>query len=258
MTTTVAVERVGGRHVARLTQGLLRPQVVASGRDRCRIGLLATTALLLGGDDVGLDVFVGPGARLDLFDVAATVAYHGRGAPSAWRVRLVVGPCATLTYAGEPFVVADGADVTRTLDVDLAEDAAVVLRDTVVLGRSGQVGGRLRSTTDVRRAGRPVLLEDQRLDPDRLRSAPGLLGAHRVLDTVLVLGAGSAPADGATTYALVDGAGTVARWLGDGLAGSPLHRVDVDEVVASRPGAAPGTLSAGPAVVRDGAARPAP
>lgn len=229
--TTVVVERVGGRHVARLTQDLLRPQVVASGPDRCRIGLLATTALLLGGDEVALEVRVGAGARLDLFDVAGTVAYHGRGASSAWRVRLAVDEGATLTYAGEPFVVADGADVTRTLEVDLAEGAAAVVRDTVVLGRAGQVGGRLRSLTRVRRAGEDVLLEDQTLDPERLRSAPGLLGPHRVLDTLGWFGAAAPSSVGATTFALVDGAGTLARWLGTGLADSPLHRVDVEEVV---------------------------
>ena len=59
---------------------------------------------------------MGAGARLDLFDVAGTVAYHGRGEPSAWHVRLELDEGATLTYAGEPFVVGDGADVTRTLD----------------------------------------------------------------------------------------------------------------------------------------------
>ena len=230
--TTIAVDRVGGRHVVRLTQGLLRPQVVAATAERCRIGLLATTALLLGGDVVEVEVRVGAGARLDLFDVAGTVTYHGRGEPSAWHVRLELAAGARLSYAGEPFVVSDGADVERTLRVDLEPDAAAVVRDTVVLGRTGQTGGRLRSFTTVSRGGRPVLLEDQRLDPGRLRSGPGLLGPHRVLDTVAWLGAAPTPRTptAATTYALVDGAGTIARWLGSGLADSPLHGVDLHGV----------------------------
>jgi urease accessory protein len=231
--TTVAVDRVGGRHVTRLTQGLLRPQVVGSSADRCRIGLLATTALLLGGDVVELEVRVGPGARLDLFDVAGTVAYHGRGEPSAWHVRVELAEDAVLTYAGEPFVVGDGADVTRTLDVDLGPDAAATVRDTVVLGRSGQRGGRLRSLTAVRSQGRPVLLEDQQLDPDGLRNAPGMLGVHRVLDTVLWLGTAQPEPTTATTYALVGGAGTLSRWLGTSLADSPLHRIGRAQSTAS-------------------------
>jgi len=150
-------------------------------------------------------------------------------------VRCVLGDGAGLTYAGEPFVVADGADVTRTLEVELGRDASAAVRDTVLLGRSGQVGGRLRSVTRVRRVGRTVLLEDQRLDPERLRTAPGMLGPHRVLDTVTWLGAAPPVPTGATTYALVDGAGTVARWLGDSLAASPLHGVDVARADLGRP-----------------------
>lgn len=228
MSTTIAVERVGARHVARLTHGLLRAQVLNATAERCRVGLLATSALLLGGDVVELDVEVGPGARLDLVDVAGTVAYHGRGAPSAWTVRCTLGPDARLTYAGEPFVVADGADVTRTCTLDLARGASAVLRDTLVLGRSGQVGGRVRSRSEVRVAERPVLLEDQLLDPDRLRRAPGLLGPHRVVDTLTRVGLPADPCtEAATTYALVDGSGTLTRWLGSSLADSPLHSVDV-------------------------------
>jgi len=220
---------------------------VAAGPASCRIGLLATTALLLGGDVVGLDVRVGPGARLDLFDVAGTVANHGRGRPSAWHVRVDVAAGAVLTYTGEPFVVADGADVTRSLEVDLADDAAVVLRDTVVLGRAGQVGGRLRSLTTLRRAGRPVLVEDQRLDPDHLRGAPGMLGTHRVLDTLTCLGRAQPLTTTATSYALLDGAGTLSRWLGTSLADSPLHRVDVGRTgpAAPLPGAADPGAAAG-------------
>ena len=100
----VAVARRGGRHVARLVDGLLRAQLIRADADGCRIGLLATTALLLGGDQVDLDVSVGPGASLDLFDVAGTVAYHGRGRPAGWRVSFTLAESAVLRYAGEPFI----------------------------------------------------------------------------------------------------------------------------------------------------------
>ena len=96
-----------------------------------------------------------------------------------------------------------------------------------MLGRTGQRGGRLRSLTTVRRDSRPVLVEDQRLDPDGLRGAPGMLGPHRVLDTVVWLGTARPWPTQATTYALVDGAGALARWLGSSLADSPLHVRDV-------------------------------
>ena len=68
-------------------------------------------------------------------------------------------------------MVADGADVLRTLELDLDGSATLRLRETLVLGRSGEVGGRLRTRTGIRIDGEPVLLEDQRLDPVGLCAA---------------------------------------------------------------------------------------
>ena len=94
--TRVSVHAHEGRHRTRLQTGLLRPQPLHGPADRCRIGLLATTALLLGGDRVELDVQVGPGATLELVDVAGTVAYDGRGRPASWSVR----PCVVAGSSG--------------------------------------------------------------------------------------------------------------------------------------------------------------
>jgi urease accessory protein len=207
----------------RLRHGLLRAQSVAAPPGWCRIGLLATTALLLGGDRVELEVSVGPGARLDLFDVAGTVAYNGRGRPAAWHTRIEVAPGAALLWSGEPFIVADGADVDRTLHLEIADGATVGVRETLVLGRSGQLGGRLRNRTRVDLGGRPVLIEDQMLDPATTRRLPGLLGDHRVIDSWMSLGAARDDApSGATTYRLPGDIGWVDRFLGHDLADSPI------------------------------------
>jgi urease accessory protein len=246
VTTRIAVELRDGRYRTSTGGGLLRAQLVRSPADRCRIGLLATTALLLGGDEVDLSVEVGPGATVELFDVAGTVAYHGRGRGSGWRVRAVVHEGAQLRWSGEPFVVSDGADVVRTLELDLAEDARVALRETLVLGRAGQPGGRLRNQTMVRRAGRDVLVEDQRLEPEE-RLLPGLLGANRIVDTVLALGIPT-PEQGrdASRFHLVETGSTIVRHVGVELARSPLHAMWADlqlgAIVSSRAGSS-GTTS---------------
>ena len=91
MTTRIVVEAGADRQRVHLQPGLLRGQIMANNADGCRIGLVATTALLLGGDAVELVVEVGPGAVLDLFDVAGTVAYHGRGRSAAWHTQLDSG-----------------------------------------------------------------------------------------------------------------------------------------------------------------------
>ena len=224
-TTRIVVERAGERHRIFARPGLIRAETIRNDARSCRIGLLATNALLLGGDRVLIEVEVGPGATVELFDVAGTVAYHGRGQPAAWHTTAQVASGGTLHWAGEPFVVADGADVLRTLELDLDGSATLRLRETLVLGRSGEVGGRLRTRTGIRVGGEPVLLEDQILDPAGLRGCPGLLGDHRVIDSVLgVGGAVSPPLDGAVRFGLVGGRGSLTRYLGADLAASPLHR----------------------------------
>lgn len=217
-----------GRHQVRSSAGLLRAQRLHGPLDRARVALVGQTALLLGGDEVGLDVEVGPGATLELSDIAGTVAYHGRGRAARWSVAIRLGLGARLRYAGEPLVVSDGADVVRTLDLDLAEGATARLRETLVFGRAGEQGGRLAATTVVRRQGAEISREQLLLDPGA-RARPGVLAGVRVVDSVLALGtppeaalaaAGSPP--GLVTYQLLEPGSTLSRYLGTSLAASPL------------------------------------
>jgi urease accessory protein len=193
--TRVALTSLGGQPRLDLTTGLLAPRVVGASAGRAEVALVATTACLLGGDEVRLEVEVGAGLRLDLRDVAGSVAYHGRGRPCRVDVALLVASGATLAWAGEPLVVSDGADLTRNLEVDVADGGRLLLRDTVVLGRSAEAGGVLRCETAMTYAGRPALVERLHLDED-----PGVavLGPARVVDTVTALGWRPAAPDCAT------------------------------------------------------------
>ena len=226
----IEVERVGDRTRVRTASGLLRAQQVHGTADRPRVALVAATALLLGGDQVDLVVRVGPGARLDLVEVAGTVAYPG--APALWSVHLTLGAGSALTYAGRPFVVAAGSEVDRSLTVDLGPGARLAMRETVVLGRTGETGGGGRNRVRVTIGGSDVLVEEQPLDP-AVRLLPGVLGEARVLDSVLVLGPHPAtdPPAGAATFLLAHDLGWSTRWLGTEFADSPL---DVFWVTAVR------------------------
>lgn len=230
MTTVIQTGLVNGRHRCVVRAGLIRPQICYSGPDRCRVGLVATRALLLGGDEVELQVQVGPGSALELFDVAATVAYDGRGRQASWVVGLSVGDGASVLWRGEPLVISDGATVQRRLRADLGNAATAVIRDTVVFGRFRQDGGDLHAITEIAVSSRDVLLEDQLLTrSERIRT--GVLGDNRVMDTVTCVG-GPAPAPGdpgtsgsAVAFQLIAGAGSVTRFLGSDSTASPLHDV---------------------------------
>ena len=193
--------------------------------ETCRLALVATTALLLGGDQVELEVCLGPGVRLELMDIAGTVAYHGRGRAATWSTRIELADGARLVYAGQPFVVADGAEVTRSLSVDAAAGATALIRETLILGRAGETGGWARERLEVRRAGAELLVEDQLLDP-QARRRPGLLGDHRVVDTLLALGVDPGPAAAAAVRcALLEPGSSLTRFLGHSFADSPLRGV---------------------------------
>lgn len=212
--TRIEVHVDGGRARCSLSTGLLSPRVLSSDASGARVALVATGALLLAGDHVRIDVVVGAGAWLEVVETSGTVAYDARGATAAWDVTMTVDEGGTLVWEGLPFVVAAGADVTRRTTATLAHDAALLLRETLVLGRTGEVGGDLRSVTRCSLDGRPAFVEDLRLDVSR--TAPGVLGTARVLDSILCLGTrppASAPVAGQVHLDL-DAPGAVLRSVG--------------------------------------------
>ncbi len=196
------------------TVSVVRPVVVAHGADTARVALVPEGALLLAGDAVEIDVSVDAGAHLDLVEPGGTVAFDMRGARARWDVRVDVRAGGSLTWAGLPFVVAAGADVDRTLRIRYDAGARLALRETLVLGRFGEQPGRLHQRTEVLTgAGEPVLVEDLPLDP---ASAGLLLGGHRVLTSVLLLGDSADVADTGTDdrYDLDQPGATLWRRLG--------------------------------------------
>lgn len=216
-----------------LRSGLLAPRLLATAPGVAHVALVATTATLLAGDQMEMRIQVGDGARLELQEVAATVAYHGRGGRVRWDVAVSVGPDSTLVWHGQPLVVADGADVEQALNLDVARGGRVLMRDAVVLGRHGQRGGSLRRDTRVSYDASPLLLEQTDFT-DRAggvdRTAPGVIGDHRVVDTVTWVG-DPVPETGSTVgiqecgdLVLLElpGPGLMARHLGERTHRSPL------------------------------------
>jgi urease accessory protein len=156
--------------------------------DTTLVHLVGSAAAPLGGDDLELDVHVGPGARLSLQGIGATLALPGQHpGPSRMAVTAHVAESARLEYLTEPTIVATDADHHTALRADLAPDARLRCREVLVLGRTGEQPGRLTSHTRVHRAGTTLL--HQRLDvgdPDLDTTAAHLAG-HRVLATELLI-----------------------------------------------------------------------
>lgn len=188
--TLIAVEQVAGRDLPqlRLTPGLMQPRLVSrAAGGRAHVAIVAGGAALLGGDAVSIGIRVGPGCSLLVEDVGGTVAYPCRDADSRWDVDIDVAEGASLVWETFPFVVASGARVRRSTQVRFGAAATVCLRETLVLGRSGEDGGAITSTTDVRdTTGAPYFVEELAIDGSS--PEPGVMGTASVLDTAMLFG----------------------------------------------------------------------
>jgi urease accessory protein len=149
----------------------------------------------LGGDDVGLDVEVGPGAGLVLTGVAATLALPGQaGRPSRLVVRLQVADDAGLQYLPEPTVVTGRADHHGELYAELGAGSRLRCREVLVAGRSGEPAGRFRGLVRVQDGRRPLLAQEQELGDPALQASAAHLAGRRVLGTEVLVW-GDDPAD---------------------------------------------------------------
>jgi urease accessory protein len=92
--------------------------------------------------------------------------------------------------SGEPaaLIVCAGSAVEVELDIRLAGTAALVWRETLVLGRLGESPGAASLDWRVSRAGRPVLRQRIDLTNPALLHWPGMLAGAAVLATALVTG----------------------------------------------------------------------
>ena len=161
--------------------------------DMAHVALTQTAAMLVAGDDVSLQVSVGAGAGLLLRELSATIAHPGT-VPARQRISIDVAPGGVLIMLEEPLVIAAGASVQRVLEIELAQTAVVLHRDTVVLGRHDEAPGDATISQHVTRDGAPVL-EETLMTADRAATAsPAVLGGARVVGTLSLYG-GRPPGD---------------------------------------------------------------
>ena len=215
--TRIAVSAAEPRARVDLAVGMLAPRVVQRGPGDVVVALSAAQMLLLDGDELLIEVEVGPGCTLQVDDVGGTVAYPG---VSSWRLRAHVGERGALLWRGLPFVVASGARTRRATEVTLEAGATLLMRETVVLGRHGEVGGRVLSHLRIDQDGSPVLIEQ--LDGDAAEPRVGVLGTSRLIDAVVAAGY-RPPSDSATL--VFEAPGAMARHLG-----AEAHRSGLDDV----------------------------
>jgi urease accessory protein len=155
--------------------------------------IVNTAGGVAGGDRLTLDVTVEPGARLIVTTAAAEKVYRTLAAAATMDVKLEVGAAAALAWLPQETILFDRARLKRTIDIDLAEDARLVLAEAIVFGRAG-----MGETVDdsflldrwrLRRGGRLRHAEALRLDgavASRL-AQPAVANGGIAVATVLVV-----------------------------------------------------------------------
>jgi urease accessory protein len=233
VTTTVRVPVAGASAVEaaarlRLVDGRLTwasaPPVVLRRTGRRRVHVVAVGGGPLGGDRLRLRVELGPGERLAVHSAAATVVQPGRdpGSVASFDVEAVLADGSALDWRPEPTVICDGAVWEPSVRLDLAEGARARVVEQLVLGRSGQAGGRCGSTTRATVGGVPVLASTTVIDgADAALTGIGGTGGARSVGSVLVVGdpvleAEEARDDGEVVWARtpLDGPGSLLTAVG--------------------------------------------
>ncbi len=196
----------------------------------------------LGGDRFGLDVELAAGAALRVRSAGATIVQPGVGPTASWQVRAAVGAGARLDWAPEPTVVCDGAELESGLRFRLDPGAGAALREIVVLGRHGELGGRYRGQLSVDVGGQPLIVHRTVLDgADPALCGPAGTGGARAVGTLVLAGdvgesGRAAAADGGAA-----GEGPGVRWAWTVLDGPGLMLIAVGD-----PGAVTALLDAQP------------
>lgn len=210
----VAVHLVDGR--VRLTtlrsSHFLSPRPLLVDGTRARIALVGLCATLLSGDDLRIEIDVGAGVDLELVEPAGTVAYNAKGGCASWSATITVAEGSSLIWAAASFVVSAGADVRRETKIILGDSAKVLFRETLIMGRSGESGGRLRAHLEAHDPHQPLLIEDLDLTDAETSALPGILGDNRVLATAVILGVRPEPSSNPHVTHLA-GPGALARSL---------------------------------------------
>lgn len=157
--------------------------------------LVGAAAGPVGGDDLELEIDVGPGSTLALRSAAASVLLPGPRADASWlRIRARVAAGGRLDYCPQPAVAAAGCDHHATAAVELEPGGVLRWREAIVLGRHGEPAGHCVSRLDVLLAGTALYRGELTVGcRDTDRSSAVLDGAGAVGSVVLADAARSQP-----------------------------------------------------------------
>jgi urease accessory protein len=129
-----------------------------------------TAGGIAGGDRFEFDITAGEGARLTVTTAAAEKIYRAHGPAAQINIALKAAAGSNLAWLPQETILFDQARVSRQIEIDLADSAALLLCEIVVFGRAAMgekmLTGSFTDRWRLRRGGRLVFAETVRLDGD--------------------------------------------------------------------------------------------
>jgi urease accessory protein len=181
---------IRNRHVGPL---LVQKPLYPEGRGTCHVAVLHPPGGIAAGDQLHIDAVLHERSRALLTTPGATKWYRSEGATASQDIRFAMAAGAVLEWLPREGILFDGANVSTSLEVELAAEAAYVGWEITSFGRraAGERwrSGRLRMRTAIRRE--DTLLWSETADVDATggfaHSTVGLSG-FSVCGTLLVAG----------------------------------------------------------------------
>jgi urease accessory protein len=129
-----------------------------------------TAGGIAGGDRFDIDIAAGEGSRLTLTTAAAEKVYRAAGPAAQLNIALKAERGAHLAWLPQETILFDRARILRRIDIEMAEDASLLLCEIVVFGRAAMgermLHGEFVDRWRLRRGGKLVFAETIRLDGD--------------------------------------------------------------------------------------------
>ena len=176
-----------------MKSGSLRVRFPSPEADGLSAVFVNTAGGVAGGDRFDIDIAAGEGSRLAVTTAAAEKIYRAQGPAAQLNIALKAAAGAHLAWLPQETILFDRARVSRRIDIDLAENASLLLCEIVVFGRAAMgermLHGEFVDRWRLRRGGRLVFAETIRLDGDigEKLAQPAIAKAGVAIGTALIV-----------------------------------------------------------------------
>lgn len=175
-------------------EGSARAMLPRSTPERPEVVFLNTSGGLTSGDRIGFALELAAGARVQATTQTAERAYLALEGPAQLSVSMTAGAGADLVWLPQETILFEGSDLSRETEVALDDGAGCLTLEMVVLGRRA-MGERSRAArlADRRRVtlrGRPLWVEQLRLDAGVATDGAAVLGGGSAFATLAFCGQG--------------------------------------------------------------------